>query len=343
MQDTAFIRSVSLLIACGVLVACGGSSGSRAPTEVAEKTNVVGANTRAACEQAAQREAPACFVIDGTRAKMYGVIGSSSLNVFNTLTRDYPAVKEVSMVNVPGSQDDETNLKLGRALRAAKLNTRINSDGLIASGGVDLFLAGIERVVQNGARIGVHSWAGEDDNGNRVEGRLLPRNHPEHRIYLDYYRDIEFPNYEEFYFFTLAAAPASSIHIMTPEEITQWKIATPIVQAVTDSSTAFVTVGVNNKIGPHRVNIAQSGTVYVRADAADTQFRTRGGVNHIDGGAGEDSIHFDGRQSEYTISRRGGKLTVVDSYYERNGIAILRNVERLEFRQAAQATDDAAP
>ena len=62
-------------------------------------------------------------------------------------------------------------------------------------------------------------------------------------------------------------------------------------------------------------------------------------INHIDGGAGEDSIHFDGRQSEYTISRRGGKLTVIDSYYERNGIAILWDVERLEFRQAA----DAAP
>ena len=343
MRDTTLIPSVLLRIVCGVLcgvlVACGGSSGSSAPTEVAEKTNVVGANTRAACEQAAQRETPACFVIDGARAKMYGVIGSSSLNVFNTLTRDYPAVKEVLMVNVPGSEDDETNLKLGRALRAAKLNTRINSDGSIASGGVDLFLAGIERVVRNGARIGVHSWGGEDDNGNPVEGRLLPRNHPEHRIYLDYYRDIEFPNYEEFYFFTLAAAPAASIHIMTPEEITQWKIATPIVQAVTDSSTAFVPVGVNNKIGPHRVNIAQSGTVYVRADASDTQFRTRGGVNHIDGGGGDDSIHFDGRQAEYTISRRGGKLTVVDSYYERNGIVVLENVERLEFRQAS----DAAP
>ena len=72
---------------------------------------------------------------------------------------------------------------------------------------------------------------------------------------------------------------------------------------------------------------------------SDTQFRTRGGVNHIDGGAGEDSIRFAGRKSEYTISRRGGELTVVDSYYERNGIAVLTNVERLEFRQAS----DAAP
>lgn len=120
------------------------------------------------------------------------------------------------MVNVPGSLDDDTNQDPGRALRGARLNTRINSGGIMESGGADLFLAGIERVVHNGARIG---------------------------------------------------------------------------------------------------------------------------VNHIDGGAGEDSIRFAGRKSEYTISRRGGELTVVDSYYERNGIAVLTNVERLEFRQTGDAAE----
>ena len=338
MLDRTFIRFVLLLI-CSALAACtGGSGGPAESTGVTKGTNVVGKTTRAACERAAKQETSACFVIDGTQAKMYGYIGPNSLDVFNTLLRNYPAVKEILMVNVPGSQDDDTNQELGRALRGARLNTRINSDGLMESGGVDLFLAGIKRVVQNGAKIGVHSWRSVDENGNTVDGRSLPRNHPDHRTHLNYYRDIEFPNYEAFYFFTLAAAPGEGMHHMTPEEIKKWKIATPIVQTVT-SSGSLVSVGVNNKIGPHRVNIAQSGTVHVRADASDTQFRTRGGVNHIDGGAGEDSIRFDGRKSEYTISRRGGKLTVIDSYYERNGIAVLENVERLEFRQAS----DAAP
>ena len=338
MPDRTFIR-FALLPICGSLAACsGGSGGPAESTGVTKGTNVVGKATQAACEQAAERETPACFVIDGTQAKMYGIIGPGSLNVFNALLRGYPAVKEVLMVNVPGSLDDDTNQDLGRALRGARLNTRINSDGVMESGGVDLFLAGIERVVQNGAKIGVHSWRGVDENGNVIEGRSLPRNHPDHRTHLKYYRDIEFPNYEAFYFFTLAAAPGEGMHHMTPEEIKKWKIATPIVQTVT-SSGSLVSVGVNNKIGPHRVNIAQSGTVHVRADASDTQFRTRGGVNHIDGGAGEDSIRFAGRKSEYTISRRGGELTVVDSYYERNGIAVLKNVERLEFRQASDAAE----
>ena len=344
MQGRTFIRCVLPRIACGVfcgvlcgaLVACGGGGGrSGESTGVTKGTNVVGASTRAECEQAVAREASACFVIDGAQARMFGSIGPNALDVFNTLLRDYPAVKEIVMVVVPGGES-RVGVEIGRALRAAKLNTRVVGDGTTISAGVDIFLAGRQRTVQNGAKVGVHSWL-EEDNGRRIEGRSLPRNDPKHRLWLDYYRDIEFPNYEEFYFFTLAAAPYTGVHIMTPEEITKWKIATPIVQAVTDSSTAFVPVGVNDKIGPHRVNIAQSGTVYVRADAADTQFRTRGGVNHIDGGAGDDSIHFDGRQAEYTISRRGGKLTVVDSYYERNGIAVLENVERLEFRQATDA------
>ena len=340
MQDRTFIRCVLPLICCGVLAACGGGGGGGRPDEptgVIKGTNVVGANTRAECEQAVARDASACFVIDGAQARMFGGIGPNALEVFNTLMRDYPAVKEIAMVAVPGGEST-VGFEIGRALRAAKLNTRVVSDGATISAGVDIFLAGRQRTVQKGAKVGVHSWL-EEDNGTRIEGRSLPRNDPKHRRWFDYYRDIEFPNYEEFYFFKLAAAAHADVHIMTPEEIIKWKIATPIVQAVTDSSTAFVPVGVNNKIGPHRVNIAQSGTVYVRADASDTQFRTRGGVNHIDGGAGEDSIHFDGRQAEYTISRRGGKLTVVDSYYERNGIAVLQNVERLEFRQA----NDAAP
>ena len=34
-------------------------------------------------------------------------------------------------------------------------------------------------------------------------------------------------------------------------EITEWKIATPIVQTVTGHNAGFVSVGVNDKIGPH--------------------------------------------------------------------------------------------
>ena len=58
------------------------------------------------------------------------------------------------MVNVPGSLDDDTNQDPGRALRGARLNTRINSDGIMESGGVDLFLAGIEFRQASGAVTG---------------------------------------------------------------------------------------------------------------------------------------------------------------------------------------------
>ena len=335
MRKRNFAKQTLLVLLYGALAACSGSSNN----SVQMAPNVVGAASQAACEQAGQADASACFVVDDTQVRMYGVIGSNSLTVINTLIRDYPNVQEVLMVNVPGSEDDETNVQVGRALRAASLNTRINADGLIASGGVDLFLAGIERVVQAGAKIGVHSWATQDASGNIVEGSTFPRGHQEHQIFLDYYRDIELPNYEEFYFFTLAAAPASGIHYMTPDEIEQWNIATPIVQAVTSNSGVFVAVGNQGKIGPHHVHIGHNGTVYVKDDESDTQFRIKSGVTHIDGGAGEDTVLLDGDESEYAINRSGNELTVIDTYYERNGIAVLRNVEHLRFHQPAAAAE----
>ena len=80
LQYKPFMNFLLLLI-CGMLAACGGSSGSGKR----EKTRVIGALSQAACEQAIMRDTATCFVVAGARPKMYGVISSSSLNMFNTL------------------------------------------------------------------------------------------------------------------------------------------------------------------------------------------------------------------------------------------------------------------
>ena len=121
------------------------------------------------------------------------------------------------MQEVPGSIDDEANLAAARLVRSYGLKTLVPTDGLIASGGVDFFLAGVERIVEPNAMLGVHSWAGDD-----FTGAELSRDNPEHRLYLDYYAEMGIP--AEFYWFTLKAAPAEDIHFMTPEEIAQYKI-----------------------------------------------------------------------------------------------------------------------
>ena len=90
---------------------------------------------------------------------------------------------------------------------------------MIASGGTDFFLAGKHREVAEGAKIGVHSWAG----GTKA-ATDLPKRHKAHKKYLNYYNQVNIP--EDFYWYTLDAAPAESIHNMTEEEIMKYRIRT---------------------------------------------------------------------------------------------------------------------
>ncbi|MGS2724699.1 hypothetical protein ACVBEJ_13235 [Porticoccus sp. GXU_MW_L64] len=317
----AIINSTCVSAALLFLTACG--SGGSGPTPTAQ--NVVGATSQQQCESAADRDAPACFVISGNQARMYGVLGSASPNTVNTLVRTHPSVTEIVMVDVPGSMDDDQNLRAARALRTANLNTRIEANGSIASGGVDFFIAGVQRTIINGATIGVHSWA----EGN-TEGSSLPRNDPRHNVYIDYYRDMGLADPSGFYFFTLNAAPSSGIHNMTPAEISQWQLATPVAQQVTSSSTT-VKVSPGNKLGEHRVSVSQDNSIFVEGDSADTLFQPGTGVSYIDGGPGRDTVRFSGPYAHYTIDRSGGEITVIDSDYSRNGVVVLKNMERLIF------------
>ena len=128
----------------GALVGCGGGGGGGSdpqPTQPAS-SNVVGATSQAACEQAAERDASACYVVDGSVARMYGVLGSNSLQSFETLRRQHSGVTEILMVDVPGSEDDETNVRVGRALHEAGLDTRVLADSVNRFGRRGLFPRG---------------------------------------------------------------------------------------------------------------------------------------------------------------------------------------------------------
>ena len=166
---------------------------------------------------------PATFTVDGSQATMKGEIDSNMPKRVRQLHENYPEVTTIVMQEVPGSMDDEANLAAARLVRSYGLNTLVPTDGLIASGGVDFFLAGVERIVEPNAMLGVHSWAGDD-----FTGAELPRDNPEHRLYLDYYAEMGIP--AEFYWFTLGSAPVEDIHFMTPEEIAQYQITTQAPQ-----------------------------------------------------------------------------------------------------------------
>ena len=162
-------------------------------------------------------------VVDSQTVEANGDIGRRSLNNFNRLISQYPNIKRINIRVIPGSKDDETNLRLGLAVHKKGISTHVMDNGEIASGGVDFFLAGVKRTIGRNVKIGVHSWGGDG-----MEASDLRRNHPEHRRYINYYTQIGFTPKQasDFYFFTIDAAPARDIHWMTPAEIERYGLLT---------------------------------------------------------------------------------------------------------------------
>ena len=159
------------------------------------------------------------FAADENRLLMNGPINSRSYAQFIKALNEHPEVDTLVALNVPGSLDDETMIRLGYEVRRRGLNTHLESDSEVFSGGVDLFLAGVERTAAPGAVLGVHSWY----DGER-DGADYPRGAPEHEANRAYVEAML--GDDAFYWFTLEAAPADDIHEMTAAEIARFGILT---------------------------------------------------------------------------------------------------------------------
>lgn len=162
------------------------------------------------------------FRLDGEKAYLNGDLGSGTYLQVEYLIKNHPEVKTIVFEQVPGSVNDEVNVQTGRLIRNAGFTTVLLSDSEIASGGVDLFMAGERRVVAYGGRIGVHSWG---DPGTDIKAAELPRDHEMHKHQIEYF-SLMMPKGVEFYFYTLEAAEFDNIHWMSEEEIKEWGIAT---------------------------------------------------------------------------------------------------------------------
>ncbi len=153
-----------------------------------------------------------------------GAINSSAFEKFTELSSQYPKVKSIDIVNCDGSINDEVNLKLAKHIHENGFNIHLLNNGLVASGGTDLFLAGKKRSKGNNTKVGVHSWSGLLKTATD-----FPKGHKNHLPYIEYYQAIGMSSKEaeDFYFFTINSAPADSIHWMTEEEIKNYNILTP--------------------------------------------------------------------------------------------------------------------
>ncbi len=164
------------------------------------------------------------FEADGGDLLVNGTLNSRSLVAFEQAISENPNVTRLVLLEIPGSVDDEVNLKLGHRVRDLGLDTHVTAESEIHSGGSDLFLAGVERSMEDGAIIGVHSWA----VGN-LQGRDLPKTDPEHEAYVSYTKRML--GSDAFYWFTLEAAPVQETHVMTAAEIEKYGLLTqPVVK-----------------------------------------------------------------------------------------------------------------
>ena len=195
-----------------------------------------------------EEEEPLAFAVESptsTFAILHGVIDGTTPGVVDDFIATYPSVTTLVFMQMPGSANDEANLVASSSLYEQDYIfylpavNAFEDDAFIASGSVDMFLAGARRVIDLDAEVGVHSWS---DGEN--EATDFPVGHENHQPYIDYYESIGFSteDAEAFYYFTINAAPAAGIHLMSEAEIEQYKMRTCIYAA---EPTYTVTVNEN--------------------------------------------------------------------------------------------------
>ena len=153
------------------------------------------------------------------RAAMVGLTDQSSPAWFAAMLRDFPEIEVLDMVEAPGTKHDIANLEVGRAIRAAGIRTHVPAGGSVRSGAVELFLAGTQRTMDEGAQFAVHSWL--DMAGREPDD--FPEDHPANRLYLDYYMEMGMSGERARDFYAMTnSVPHSSALWLGAQEMRGW-------------------------------------------------------------------------------------------------------------------------
>ena len=174
-------------------------------------------------------------VQQGDTLDVFGAIDARTVHILRDAKAAAPEVTTLRLVNIPGSLDDEASLTgLAAFVKEEKLAIVVPSDGIVASGGTDMAVMSLDRVIENGACVGVHSWGGGGVFGS-TSGADAPRDDPQHQLYLDFYKTVDVP--EELYWFTLEAAGPDGIHWMSPEEINRFNLSNvPLDETISETA-----------------------------------------------------------------------------------------------------------
>lgn len=158
--------------------------------------------------------------VEENTAYLSGVLDSNLVVDLTDFLAEHPNVTDLVLVDVPGSIDQQATMDSARLIRRLGLNTHIAPTGYVLSGGVDLFLGGIERTIGAGAGVGIHAWS----DGTRINASSANVADPIHATYVNFYLEMGVP--ERFYWFSLTAAPADRVYFLSPEEVYDLQLAT---------------------------------------------------------------------------------------------------------------------
>jgi hypothetical protein len=167
-------------------------------------------------------------VLDNARAALVDATDSRSPGQFAAMLRAFPGIKQLEMVECPGTEDDRANLKLGLMIHAQGIATHVPDGGSVRSGAVELFLAGVEHTATAGAEFAVHSWI--DDYGR--EPRDYGANSPENMAYIAYYKAMGMGEAEARGFYAMTnSVPSSQAKWLSAADMRRWvRIDAPLAK-----------------------------------------------------------------------------------------------------------------
>ncbi len=159
----------------------------------------------------------------GNMAYGNGNTNGMSVAMVREFLDENPQVDTLVMGKMPGTKDADMNTRIAREIRARGLKTHLPKNGFIASGAVDLFIAGTERTMECGGMIGVHSWGITGDRTGTISPKTMgvDRRQKFHEKFLS---DMGID--PAFYVFTREAAEPSQLYFMSNEEIERWGLLT---------------------------------------------------------------------------------------------------------------------
>jgi ATP-dependent protease ClpP protease subunit len=150
-------------------------------------------------------------VVAKDRAELIGSIESETPRQFKAMLSAFPEIKQIDIIDCPGTGDDAANFEIARLIHRLGIATNVPNGGSVRSGGVELFLAGAQRKAAPNAEFAVHSW--RDKNGR--EAKDYASNAPENLEYINFYKEIGMDDAKAkaFYAMTNATPHASARYL----------------------------------------------------------------------------------------------------------------------------------